>query len=147
MISWGRELDFLKQEEMKSNGGWLEKRTWMCSSFSLAGWGLEHVTYRSILYSSGCAACRQAPMHSSCSSSSLSELPVITIGTDCYIINALEWTDCSWDCCPVVEGCCHVLHGLERLHFKTMFNRVNNNNNTKEVIRITVLEICRSKAF
>lgn len=75
------------------------------------------------------------------------ELPIITIGINCHIINVLEWTDSSQDYCPVVEGCCHILRGLERLSFQTVFNRVYNNSNKKEVIRITVLEIHRSKVF
>lgn len=112
LISWSKE----------QWDSWLDKKIRICSSFSLAGWGPEHVTCRSMLYSSGSAACRQAPMHSSYSNNSLSELPVITISINCHTISALEWTDCSQDYCPMVEGCCHILHSLERLHFKTMFN-------------------------
>lgn len=146
MILWNKELDFLKQGAMRFCGDWLDKKMWICSSFSLAGWGPEQVTYRSLLNSSGSAACRRASMHHSYTSNSLSELLIISIGINCHIINTPERTDCSQDYSSVVEDCCLILHGLERLDFKTMFNRVyNDNNNEKEVI--TVLESHRSKAF
>lgn len=115
--------DLVKQrtwfpEATSSEIWWLvrfkKKKIRTCISFSAAGWDTEHAAYRSMQYLSESAACRQAPMHSSYRNNALGELPIIPIGINCHIIITLQWIECSKDCCPMEEGCSHILHSLKK---------------------------------